>query len=155
MIQSKFIALFLLCAAALPLSAAQETSLALIKPNAVAAKHVGEIITSFEESGLSVTGLKMTQFTPKKAGQFYQEHRERPFFKDVVDFMSSGPIVAIRVEGEQAVTKVRELLGATNPKEARLGTLRARFGDSLSENGTHGSDSVSSATRELAFFFGS
>ncbi|MBA3238529.1 MAG: nucleoside-diphosphate kinase [Parachlamydiaceae bacterium] len=148
-ISSLFASLFLLSS----LHAAQEQTLAIIKPDAVAADHIGQIIARLEKNGLHVIALKMAHITKPQAEEFYAIHKERPFYKDLVTFMSSAPVVLIALEGENSVAKNREVIGATNPKEAAQGTIRADFARSLSENAIHGSDSVDNAKNEVAFFF--
>lgn len=145
-------ACFLFLLAFFSLSANEQT-LALIKPDAVKAQHIGEILTRYEQNGLRISALKMTKLDQAKAEKFYAVHKERPFFRDLVTFMSSGPIVAIVLEGDQAVAKNRELMGATNFKEAAKGTLRADFAKSMTENAVHGSDAPETAKEEISFFF--
>ena len=132
---------------------AVERTLSIIKPDAVAKNVIGEIVTRFEKAGLSVVAMKMVHLSDEKAGGFYAEHKERPFFKDLVGFMTSGPVVVQVLEGEDAVAKNRDLMGATNPKEAEAGTIRADFAETIDANAVHGSDSTESAARELAYFF--
>lgn len=132
---------------------AVERTLSIIKPDAVAKNVIGEIESRFEKAGLRIVALKMLHLDDEKAGGFYAEHKERPFFKDLVGFMTSGPVVVQVLEGENAVLKNRELMGATNPKEAAAGTIRADFAQSIDANAVHGSDSTESAAREIAYFF--
>ena len=132
---------------------AVERTLSIIKPDAVAKNVIGEIVTRFEKAGLSVVAMKMVHLSDEKAGGFYAEHKERPFFKDLVGFMTSGPVVVQVLEGEDAVAKNRDLMGATNPKEAEAGTIRADFAETIDANAVHGSASTESAARELAYFF--
>ena len=132
---------------------AVERTLSIIKPDAVAKNVIGEIVTRFEKAGLSVVAMKMVHLSDEKAGGFYAEHKERPFFKDLVGFMTSGPVVVQVLEGEDAVAKNRDLMGATNTKEAEAGTIRADFAETIDANAVHGSDSTESAARELAYFF--
>ena len=132
---------------------AVERTLSIIKPDAVAKNVIGEILTRFEQAGLRVVAAKMVQLSQADAEGFYAEHKERPFFKDLVGFMTSGPVVVQVLEGEGAVLKNRELMGATNPKEAAAGTIRADFAESIDANAVHGSDSTTSAAREVAYFF--
>ena len=132
---------------------AVERTLSIIKPDAVAKNVIGEILTRFEKAGLRVVAAKMVQLSQADAEGFYAEHKERPFFKDLVGFMTSGPVVVQVLEGEGAVLKNRELMGATNPKEAAAGTIRADFAVSIDANAVHGSDSTTSAAREVAYFF--
>lgn len=133
---------------------ALERTLSIIKPDAVAKNVIGEIYTRFERAGFKIVEAKMVQLDDELAGGFYAEHKERPFYKDLVAFMTSGPVVVSVLEGEGAVLRHRELMGATNPKEATAGTLRADYATSIDANAVHGSDSVESATREIAYFFG-
>ncbi len=133
---------------------ALERTLSIIKPDAVAKNVIGEIYSRFERSGLKVVEAKMIQLDDELAGGFYAEHKERPFYKDLVAFMTSGPVVVSVLEGEGAVLRHRELMGATNPAEAAAGTLRADYAASIDANAVHGSDSVESAAREIAYFFG-
>ena len=132
---------------------AVERTLSIIKPDAVAKNVIGQILTRFEQAGLRVVAAKMVQLSQADAEGFYAEHKERPFFKDLVGFMTSGPVVVQVLEGEGAVLKNRELMGATNPKEAAAGTIRADFAESIDANAVHGSDSTTSAPREVAYFF--
>lgn len=132
---------------------AVERTLSIIKPDAVAKNVVGQIIGRFEKAGLRVIAAKMVQLSQSDAEGFYAEHSARPFFKDLVSFMISGPVVVQVLEGEGAVLKNRELMGATNPKEADAGTIRADFAESIDANAVHGSDSTASAAREIAYFF--
>ena len=132
---------------------ATERTLSIIKPDAVAKNAIGEIIARFEKAGLKVVAAKMMHLSEEKAGGFYAEHKERPFFKDLVGFMTSGPVVVQVLEGEGAIAKNRELMGATNPKDAEAGTIRADFAQTIDENAAHGSDSAESAAREVAYFF--
>lgn len=134
---------------------AVERTLSIIKPDAVAKNVIGEIAARFEKAGLSIVAMKMVQLDDEKAGGFYAEHKERPFFGDLVSFMTSGPVVVQVLEGEGAVLANRDLMGATNPKEADAGTIRADFAQSIDANAVHGSDSVESAAREIAYFFAS
>ncbi len=133
---------------------AVERTLSIIKPDAVAKNVIGEIAARFEKAGLKIVAMKMVQLDDEKAGGFYAEHKERPFFKDLVGFMTSGPVVVQVLEGEGAVLKNRDLMGATNPKEAEAGTIRADFAETIDANAVHGSDSTESAAREVAYFFG-
>ena len=132
---------------------AVERTLSIIKPDAVAKNVIGQILTRFEQAGLRVVAAKMVQLSQADAEGFYAEHKERPFFKDLVGFMTSGPVVVQVLEGEGAVLKNRELMGATNPKEAAAGTIRPAFAESLDANPAHGSDPTTSAAREVAYFF--
>lgn len=132
---------------------AVERTLSIIKPDAVAKNVIGKIESRFEQAGLKIVAMKMVQLSDELAGGFYAEHKERPFFKDLVAFMTSGPAVVQVLEGEDAVSKNRELMGATNPKDAAAGTLRADFAQTIDENAVHGSDSTESAVREISYFF--
>ncbi len=131
----------------------KEVTFSIIKPNAVKKNVIGDIIEHFEKAGLKVAAAKMTIISRKKCEEFYAEHKERPFFGELVDFMTSGPVLLMALSGEGAVLKNREIMGATDPKKAAPGTVRAKHGDSVGENAVHGSDSVASAQRELALFF--
>lgn len=133
---------------------AVERTLSIIKPDAVKKNVIGEIISRFEKAELRVVAAKMLHLTREQAEGFYGEHKGRPFFNDLVSFMTSGPVVVQVLEGENAVSLNRDLMGATNPKEAAPGTIRADFADAIDANAVHGSDSTSSAEREVAFFFG-
>ena len=130
-----------------------ERTLTIIKPDAVAKNVIGEIYTRFESNGLKIVASKMIHMDEDKAGGFYAEHKERPFFGELVEFMTSGPVVVQVLEGEGAVAKNRDLMGATNPAEAAAGTIRADFAKSIDANAVHGSDSAESAAREVAYFF--
>lgn len=132
---------------------AVERTLSIIKPDAVGKNHIGEIYARFEKAGLRIIAAKMLRLSEEVAGGFYAEHRERPFFPALVEFMTSGPIVVQVLEGEGAVALNRELMGATNPQEADAGTIRADFASSIDANAVHGSDSTASAEREIAYFF--
>ena len=130
-----------------------EQTLSIIKPDAVAKNVVGQILARFEEAGLRIAATKKTRMSRVDAEAFYAIHAERPFFKDLVDFMISGPVVVTVLEGENAMAKNRDLMGATNPKEAEPGTIRADFADSIDANAVHGSDSIENAETEINFFF--
>ena len=132
---------------------AVEQTLSIIKPDAVKKNVIGKIIARFEAAGLRVVEARMVHLSRKEAEGFYAVHRERPFFKDLTRYMSSGPILVQVLEGENAVAKNRELMGATNPKEAAPGTIRADFADSIDANAVHGSDSPENARKEIAYFF--
>ncbi|MFE8069619.1 nucleoside-diphosphate kinase [Marinobacteraceae bacterium S3BR75-40.1] len=132
---------------------AVERTLSIIKPDAVAKNVIGEIESRFEKAGLQVVAMKMLHLTQEQAEGFYAEHKERPFFPDLVAFMTSGPVVVQVLEGENAIASNRDLMGATNPKEAAAGTIRADFAQSIDANAVHGSDSPESAEREIAYFF--
>ncbi len=130
-----------------------EQTLSIIKPDAVKKGVIGKIIDRFESNGLRVAAMKKIRLSEETAGGFYAEHKERPFFGDLVEFMTSGPVVVMVLEGEGAIAKNRELMGATNPKEAAAGTIRADFAESIDANAVHGSDSKQSAEREIKYFF--
>ena len=130
-----------------------EQTLSIIKPDAVAKNVTGQINARFEAAGLQIVAQKMLRLSDDVAGGFYAEHKERPFFGDLVGFMTSGPVVVQVLEGENAIAKNRELMGATNPKEADAGTIRADFAESIDANAVHGSDSAESAAREIDYFF--
>jgi len=130
-----------------------EQTLSIIKPDAVAKGVVGKILDRFESNGLRVAATKMLQLSRKDAQDFYAVHKERPFFNDLVEFMVSGPVVVSVLEGENAVAKNRDLMGATNPKEAAVGTIRADFAENIDANAVHGSDSLENAVVEIRFFF--
>ena len=130
-----------------------EQTLSIIKPDAVAKNVVGQILARFESAGLRIAATKKTRLSRVDAEAFYAIHAERPFFKDLVDFMISGPVVVTVLEGENAMAKNRELMGATNPAEAEPGTIRADFADSIDANAVHGSDSIENANIEINFFF--
>ncbi len=132
---------------------ATQQTLSIIKPDAVAKNAIGDIVSRFEKAGLTVVAMRMENLTTEKAGGFYAEHDGKPFFDDLVSFMTSGPCVVQVLEGEDAIAKNRELMGATNPKEADAGTIRADFAESIDANAVHGSDSPESAAREISYFF--
>lgn len=132
---------------------AVEQTLSIIKPDAVGNNHIGAIIARFEEAGLRVAALKMIQLSKEQAEGFYAEHKERPFFPSLVEFMTSGPVCVQVLEGENAIARNRELMGATNPEEAAEGTIRRDFATAVSANAVHGSDSAESARREITYFF--
>ncbi|MBO0614964.1 MAG: nucleoside-diphosphate kinase [Pseudomonadota bacterium] len=133
---------------------AVEQTISIIKPDAVAKNVIGQIYSRFENAGLKIVAAKMVHLSQERAEGFYAVHKERPFFGDLVAFMTSGPVMVQVLEGENAVTKNRELMGATNPKNADAGTIRADFADSIDENAVHGSDSAENAAIEIAYFFG-
>jgi nucleoside-diphosphate kinase len=133
---------------------AVERTLSIIKPDAVAKNVIGKIYTRFENAGLKIVAAKMTHLSQAEAEGFYAVHKERPFFNDLVKFMISGPVMIQALEGEGAVLKNRELMGATNPKEAAAGTIRADFATSIDANAVHGSDSTENAAIEIKYFFG-
>ncbi len=130
-----------------------EKTFSIIKPNAVQKNVMGEIMTRFEKKGLRISAAKFTQLSREKAEGFYIEHKERPFFNSLVSFMTSGPVLLMVLEGEGAVAKNREIMGATNPEKADPGTIRKDFADSIEANAVHGSDSPTSAQREISYFF--
>ena len=131
-----------------------ERTLSIIKPDAVAKNVIGEIYSRFESAGFKIVAAKMMHLDKITAGGFYAVHQDRPFFKDLISFMTSGPVMVQVLEGENAVAKHREIMGATNPQEAASGTIRADFAESLDENAVHGSDSIENAAVEIAYFFG-
>ena len=131
-----------------------ERTLSIIKPDAVAKDIIGEIYSRFEKNGLRIIAARMMQLTTEQAEGFYAVHRERPFYKDLVTFMTSGPVIVQVLEGESAINKNRELMGATNPKDAAPDTIRADFATTVDENAVHGSDGPETAKQEIAFFFG-
>ncbi len=133
---------------------AVERTLSIIKPDAVAKNVIGEIYTRFEKAGLQIVAARMMHLSAEQAGEFYAVHKERPFFNDLVEFMTSGPVLVQALEGESAIAKNREVMGATNPAEADAGTIRADFAASIDENAVHGSDAPETAAQEIAFFFG-
>lgn len=130
-----------------------EKTFSIIKPNAMKKNCLGDIVSMFEANGLKIAAAKITVMSKAKAEEFYAEHKARPFFGELVAFMTSGPVMLMCLSGENAVLKNREIMGATDPKKAAPGTVRFKFGDSMGENAAHGSDSLSSAERELALFF--
>jgi nucleoside-diphosphate kinase len=130
-----------------------ERTFSIVKPDAVAKNVIGEIYSRFEKNGLQIIAAKMLHLSKEQAEGFYAVHKERPFFNDLVTFMVSGPVMMQVLEGENAVLKNRELMGATNPAEAAPGTIRADFADSIDENAVHGSDAIETAREEIAFFF--
>lgn len=132
---------------------AVQRTFSIIKPDAVAKNVIGKITTRFEEAGLRVVASKLKQLSKAEAEGFYAEHKERGFFGDLVAFMTSGPVVVQVLEGENAIARNRELMGATDPKKADAGTIRADFADSIDANAVHGSDSEAAAAREIAYFF--
>ena len=131
-----------------------EQTFSIIKPDAVAKNVIGEIVSRFEKSGLQIVASKMLHLSKEQAEGFYAVHRERPFYNDLVSFMISGPVVVQVLEGESAISKNRELMGATNPAEADPGTIRADFATTVDENAVHGSDAPETAAEEIKFFFG-
>jgi len=132
---------------------AVERTLSIIKPDAVAKNVIGEIYSRFERAGLTIVAARMAWLSRRDAEGFYAVHRERPFFRDLVDFMTTGPVMIQVLEGENAIAKNRELMGATDPKKAEKGTIRADFAESIDANAVHGSDAPETAAVEVAFFF--
>lgn len=130
-----------------------EQTLSIIKPDAVAANHIGSIEQKFEKAGLKIVALKMTKLSKQQAEEFYSIHKDKPFYPALVDFMTSGPVVVQVLEGENAVSLNRKVMGATDPKKADSGTIRAEFGKDMSNNAVHGSDSIENAKKEIDFFF--
>ena len=130
-----------------------EQTLSIIKPDAVKKGVIGKIIDRFESNGLRIAAAKKVQLSAMDAGKFYEVHKERPFYKDLIEFMTSGPVVVMVLEGENAVAKNRELMGATDPQKAEKGTIRADFAQNIDANAVHGSDSLENAKIEIAFFF--
>jgi len=130
-----------------------ERTISIIKPDAVAKNHIGEIVSRFEKAGLRVVAAKMLHLSREQAEGFYEVHKERPFYNDLVSFMTSGPVLVQVLEGEDAIAKNREVMGATNPKEAAPGTIRADFASGIEENAVHGSDGPDTARTEIGFFF--
>ena len=133
---------------------ATEQTLSIIKPDAVAKNVIGEIYDRFEKAGLRIVAARMEHLSREKAGEFYAVHKERPFYNDLVDFMTSGPVIVQVLEGDNAIAKNREVMGATNPAEAAPGTIRADFAKTVDENAVHGSDGPDTARVEIDFFFG-
>lgn len=131
----------------------KERTLSIIKPDAVGKNHIGDIISRFEKAGLKVVAARMISLSQKQAEGFYAVHKERPFFKDLVSFMITGPVLVMALEGDNAIAKNREIMGATDPKKANPGTIRADFASSIDENAVHGSDAVETANNEIAYFF--
>jgi nucleoside-diphosphate kinase len=130
-----------------------ERTLAILKPDAIGKKVIGAIIHHYEQNGLEVIAMRMHRLTVEEARQFYYVHHERPFYHDLIDFMVSGPVVILVLQGENGIQVHRQLIGDTNPKKAKPGTIRARFADSIDANIVHGSDAVETASEEVAFFF--
>lgn len=130
-----------------------QKTLSIIKPDAVKKNVIGQILGRFEANGLKIKAIKKLHLSTKDASEFYAVHKDRPFYGELVEFMTSGPVVVSVLEGEEAVAKNRELMGATNPKEAAAGTIRADFAESIDANAVHGSDSLENANNEIAFFF--
>jgi nucleoside-diphosphate kinase len=130
-----------------------ETTFSIVKPNAVKKNVIGKILTRFEDNGLEVAAAKMVRLSREKAEGFYIEHKDRPFFESLIRFMTSGPVLLMALRGENAVSRNREIMGATDPAKAAAGTIRKDFADSIEANAVHGSDSLASAQREVAYFF--
>src|SRR6185295_3060189 len=130
-----------------------ERTLSIVKPDGVQGKHIGDILARFEKTGLRVIALRMTHLSRRQAEQFYAVHKARPFFGELVEYMISGPVVVSVLEGENAIAKNRELMGATDPKKADKGTIRADFADSIDANAVHGSDAPDTAKVEIGYFF--
>ncbi|MCC7412531.1 MAG: nucleoside-diphosphate kinase [Gammaproteobacteria bacterium] len=133
---------------------ALERTLSIIKPDCVAGNHIGDIIARFEHNGLRIVAARMLRLTPSQGAQFYAVHADRPFFQELVDFISSGPVLAMVLEGDNAIAENRRIMGATNPKNAVAGTIRADFAGGMPDNAVHGSDAPETAAAEIAFFFG-
>lgn len=131
----------------------KEQTLSLIKPDAVENNHIGDVISRFEKAGLRIAAAKMVKLNPNQAEQFYAVHKDRSFFSDLIKYISSGPIVALVLEGNNAVAKNRELMGATDPAKADAGSIRKDFAESMTRNAVHGSDSIENAKAEILFFF--
>ena len=132
---------------------ARERTFSIVKPDAVRANHIGGILAKLEAAGLTIVAAKLMKLSPELAGKFYDVHRERPFFQELVDFMTSGPILVQVLEGENAIARNREVMGATDPAKAAPGTIRAEFGTNVGENAVHGSDGPETAKTEIALFF--
>jgi len=132
---------------------AVERTLSIVKPDAVGKNHIGEIYAKFEKAGLNIVAARMIHLSTEQAQKFYAVHKERPFYSDLVGFMTSGPVMVQVLEGEGAIAKNREVMGATNPADAEAGTIRAEFASNVEENAVHGSDAPETAAEEIAFFF--
>ena len=132
---------------------AVEQTFSIVKPNAMKKNALGDIMSMFEANGLKIAGAKIQVLSKSKAEEFYAEHKARPFFGELVTFMTSGPVLLMCLQGEGAVLKNREIMGATDPKKATAGTIRAKFGDNVGENAVHGSDSLENARTEISYFF--
>ena len=130
-----------------------ERTFSIVKPDAVAKNVIGKIYSRFEKAGLKIVASRMLQLSREQAGEFYAVHKERPFYNDLIDFMTSGPVIVQVLEGENAIAMNREIMGATNPKDAASGTIRADFAETVDENAVHGSDGPDTAKAEIAFFF--
>lgn len=144
---------FLLSILLFPLISQAEQTLSIIKPDAVKNQHIGEIIATFEKQGLRVAGIKMAHLTKDQAESFYAVHKDRPFYSELVTFMTESPVIILVLDGPNAVVKNREIMGATDPATASPGTLRKRFAESKQRNAVHGSDSADNARQEISFFF--
>lgn len=149
----KFCSFILAVASLLSLNLNAEQTLSILKPDVVKEHNIGDIISYFEDANLNISAMKMTRLSKDQAAKFYAEHQGKPFFSDLVEFMSSGPIVALVLEGDGVIAKNRKLMGATDPKKAEQGTIRADFAESVTRNAVHGSDSPEAAKREISFFF--
>jgi nucleoside-diphosphate kinase len=130
-----------------------EQTLSIIKPDGVEKNIIGDVLSRFESAGLRIAAMKMIQMAPKKAGGFYIVHKERPFYGELMEYMSSGPVVVLVLEGTDAISQNRDIMGATNPKDAAPGTIRADYAESIERNIVHGSDSLESAAFEIPYFF--
>ena len=131
-----------------------ENTLSIIKPDGVKKNIIGKILNRFEDAGFEIINIKLKNLTSEEAGKFYEMHQDKPFYPELIKFMTSGPCIPFVIRGKNAIKSVREIMGATNPKEANAGTIRFDFADSIDSNIIHGSDSVESAKREISFFFG-
>lgn len=132
---------------------ATERTLSIVKPDAVGKNHLGEIIARFEKGGLRIVAARMLQLSKQQAEEFYAVHKARPFYNDLVNFMITGPVMVMVLEGDNAIAKNRDIMGATDPKKAAPGTIRASFASSIDENAVHGSDAAETAKQEISFFF--
>lgn len=150
---SAVVAVFFTATALFAGDSMKEQTLSIIKPDAVANHHIGEIIARFEKAGINIDAIKMEKLDKSRAEGFYAEHKGKPFFDGLVEFMTSGPIVVMVLSGDNVVAKNREIMGATDPSKAAAGTLRKDFAGSMTKNAVHGSDSPTSAKREIAYFF--
>ena len=130
-----------------------ERTLSIIKPDGVAKMVIGDVLSRFESAGLRIAAMKMIHMTPQQAGGFYIVHKDRPFYRELIDYMSTGPVIVLVLEGEDAISKNRDIMGATNPEEAAAGTIRADHAESIERNIVHGSDSPESAAFEIPYFF--
>jgi nucleoside-diphosphate kinase len=148
----KYLLVLLVCFCGL-LTAVEERTLSIIKPDAVEKNVIGKIVTRFEDKGLKIAKMKMVHLTQEQAEGFYYVHHERPFYDSLVEYMTSGPVVVMVLEGEDAIMRNREIMGATNPEQAAPGTIRADFAESLQRNAVHGSDATETAKNEINFFF--